>query len=169
MLIKIITLKFDTLTENFDDSFLMEFVKDKEIISIRDYFFVRDGVPYLVIITTYRLRPVFEERIESGKGRKENWRNLIGDGDLPLFNTLRNWRSERCKKDGVPPYVICTNEQLAMMVKNRPQSLNKLLEIEGVGKAKVEKYGREILSILRIQNMEGEGEKPVNNDHDPEG
>ncbi len=32
MLIKIITLKFDALTENFDDSFLMEFVKDKEII-----------------------------------------------------------------------------------------------------------------------------------------
>jgi superfamily II DNA helicase RecQ len=72
-----------------------------------------------------------------------------GDGaELPLFNALRDWCAERSKRDGVPPYVICTNRQCAAMVKARPQSLSKLAEIEGFGKAKLEKYGQEILALL---------------------
>lgn len=70
------------------------------------------------------------------------------EAELPLFNTLRNWRTERSKREGVPPYVICTNRQLAAMVKARPQSLTRLADIQGFGKAKPEKYGRDILEIL---------------------
>ncbi len=60
---------------------------------------------------------------------------------MPLFNALRDWRAERSKRDGVPPYLICTNKQLVAMIKARPRSLGKLGEIEGIGKAKLEKYG----------------------------
>jgi superfamily II DNA helicase RecQ len=76
---------------------------------------------------------------------------LGGFDDTPLrdfCNALRDWRSERSKREGVPPYVICTNRQFAAMVKARPQSLATLAEIEGVGKAKLEKYGRDLLAIL---------------------
>jgi superfamily II DNA helicase RecQ len=44
---------------------------------------------------------------------------------------------------------VCTNRQFAAMVQARPQSLSKLAEIEGFGKAKLEKYGQEILALLR--------------------
>ncbi|MBE9594400.1 MAG: HRDC domain-containing protein [Proteobacteria bacterium] len=33
--------------------------------------------------------------------------------DWLLFNVLREWRAERCKEEGIPPYVIYTNLQLA--------------------------------------------------------
>ena len=73
-----------------------------------------------------------------------------------LFNTIREWRTERAKQDGIPPYVICTNIEIAHMVKNRPRSLNKLIEIEGFGKAKIEKYGQELLNLLSQQVAENE-------------
>ena len=44
--------------------------------------------------------------------------------------------------------MVCTNQQLAAMIKARPQSMAKLGTIDGIGKAKLEKYGQEILALL---------------------
>lgn len=65
-----------------------------------------------------------------------------------MFNALRDWRAEQAKEDGVPPYIICTNKQLGAIVKARPGSLSQLGEIDGIGKAKIEKYGQIILGML---------------------
>jgi superfamily II DNA helicase RecQ len=78
---------------------------------------------------------------------------------MPLFDTLRTWRSERAKQDGVPPYIICTNQQLAQMVATRPDTLAGLGKIHGFGPTKSEKYGQEILTLL--QPEEGAGEQCV--------
>ena len=72
----------------------------------------------------------------------------MAETDLPLFNALRGWRAERAKRDGVPPYLICTNKQLAAMVNARPGSLTRLGAIEGIGKAKLDNYGQELLALL---------------------
>ena len=77
----------------------------------------------------------------------EEWRKLLDDESMPLFNTLRQWRSEKSKKDGVPPYVILNNKQLAEVCQRRPQSKYDLMKVEGIGKAKAEKYGDEILKV----------------------
>ena len=42
----------------------------------------------------------------------------------------------------------CTNLQLVAMSEARPQSLSKLGPVAGIGKAKLEKYGQEILALL---------------------
>ena len=55
------------------------------------------------------------------------------------------------EQEGLPPYILFTNEQLAQIVKRRPQSLPDLMKIDGVGKAKVEKYGNDILNITKIE------------------
>ena len=44
--------------------------------------------------------------------------------------------------------MVCKNQQLAAMIKARPQSMAKLGTIDGIGKAKLEKYGQEILTLL---------------------
>ncbi len=69
---------------------------------------------------------------------------------MGLFNLLRDWRSQRSKKEGVPPYILFTNQQLTDIVKKRPQSLAELTQIAGIGKGKADKYGEEILSISKI-------------------
>lgn len=76
---------------------------------------------------------------------------------MSFFNLFRERRSKKSKKEGVPPYVIFTNNQLASIVKKRPQSLSELSEIEGIGKAKLEKYGQEILEISKINIGENKG------------
>jgi len=82
------------------------------------------------MVVTYDLKPVAIAETSYNKKpvRDETWRNLLTEEDIPLFNSLRDWRIKRCKEDGVPPYIVCTNHQLALMAKNRPQNLNKLME-----------------------------------------
>jgi hypothetical protein len=111
MLIKIITLRFSAALDRFDDSPLTEYIKDKSVVSLREHFFMRNETPYLAVVVVYE--PVLETLAakQAGKPRQrdESWRALLSDADMPLFDSLRSWRGERCKKEGIPPYVICKN------------------------------------------------------------
>lgn len=156
---RVITLRFNGLLDGFDDTPLREFIKDKEVISVRDHFFVRNEQPYLAVLVNYTLKPMATEAAASKPGqelkrRDETWRQYVADADIPIFNALRDWRLARCKQDGLPPYVICTNRQLAAIVAARPQSLGQLGEIEGFGQAKLERYGADVLAVLAHEQKE---------------
>ena len=58
-----------------------------------------------------------------------------------LFEILRKLRSEIAKEEEVPAYVIFNDATLRQMEAERPMSDEEFLNIEGVGKAKLEKYG----------------------------
>jgi len=150
MQMRIFTLRFNPVTEGFDDSPVAEFVKDKEVLSIDNHFFVKDEVPYLAIVVRYRtvVPPAPAATVKPEKRRDESWRELLTEADWPLFNTLRTWRSELAKEQGIPPYVICNNRQLAEVVKSRPRTLAALGRIEGFGEAKLKKYGKDLLAFL---------------------
>ncbi|HET9356277.1 MAG TPA: RecQ family ATP-dependent DNA helicase, partial [Sphingomicrobium sp.] len=62
-----------------------------------------------------------------------------GGADLPhdpLFEALRNWRRERAKAQGVPPYVIFHDSTLRAVAAARPANLSGLSLIEGIGDTK---------------------------------
>lgn len=163
MLVCVFTLKFDPTLGSFDDRGLRDFVKDKEILSIHDHFFTHDEAPYLAVVVTYNLlRPeegkktVPEQKEKKEEGR-EKWRQLLEEADWPLFNTLRDWRNGLAREEGVPPYVICSNRQLAQIAHQRPDTLQKLAAIEGMGKTKLERYGAALLQAVELPEEE-EGE-----------
>lgn len=151
MLIKIISLTFDSAYGGFKDDDVREFLKDKELVSVRDYLFVKNDVPYLIFVLKYfPHRAEVDPKFSSKEKKEEPWRTSLSEHDMGLFNLLRDWRSQRSKKDGVPPYILFTNQQLTDIVKKRPQSLAELTQIDGIGKGKSEKYGEEILAISKI-------------------
>lgn len=145
MLLRTFTLKFNSVTERFDEDELQEFIKDKEILAVREHFFIKHETPYLVVFITYLPG---NRDIASGKKQHDSWRDRLADDQVALFNTLRNWRAERAKQEGVPPYIICNNRQLAQIAATRPSTLDGLANIHGIGKAKIEKYGKELLALL---------------------
>jgi DNA helicase-2/ATP-dependent DNA helicase PcrA len=61
---------------------------------------------------------------------------------------LREWRLERAKVDGVPPYVVFHDSVLHAIAEQRPASLGELAQISGVGPAKLERYGTDVLAAL---------------------
>ena len=67
---------------------------------------------------------------------------------LELYERLRAWRLEKARADSVPPFVIFSDETLRGITALKPQTPQALLAIRGVGPAKVEKYGVEVLAIV---------------------
>jgi DNA helicase-2/ATP-dependent DNA helicase PcrA len=66
----------------------------------------------------------------------------------PLFERLRGWRRDRAAADGVPPYVVFHDKTLALIAEAKPRSSVALLEIAGVGPAKVERYAEDVLALI---------------------
>jgi len=66
----------------------------------------------------------------------------------PAGQKLREWRLERARRDAVPPYVVFHDSVLHAIAHAQPASLGELSQIAGVGPAKLERYGDEVLAAL---------------------
>jgi len=71
------------------------------------------------------------------------------DEDPRGHDALRKWRSDRARRDGKPPYVIFTNNQMIALAQRRPTTKVALGEVPGVGEAKLAAFGDELVALLR--------------------
>ncbi len=91
-------------------------------------------------------RPAREKNI----GRKEHVE--LSPTTHGLFERLRAWRAQTAKTHGVPAYVIFHDATLREIADARPQSLDQLRGITGIGAKKLEAYGEKILTeVARIE------------------
>lgn len=67
----------------------------------------------------------------------------------PLWEALRACRKRLADEHGVPPYVIFHDATLAAMAAERPDSAAAMLNLPGVGQAKLARYGDAFLEVLR--------------------
>lgn len=76
-----------------------------------------------------------------------------------LFEILRKIRYEIAKEEDVPAYIIFSDAALRQMEIQRPMSDEELITIDGVGKAKLEKYGEAFIKAI-IDFQKNKASKP---------
>ncbi len=69
--------------------------------------------------------------------------------DTPLFEALRLHRKQLAQEQGVPPYVILHDKTLVAICEQRPDSIEELELIPGIGARKLELYAAELIRITR--------------------
>ena len=67
----------------------------------------------------------------------------------PTFERLKAWRRDRARADGVPAYVVFHDATLAAIAELAPGDLAGLATVSGVGPTKLERYGDEVLAVVR--------------------
>jgi DNA helicase-2/ATP-dependent DNA helicase PcrA len=67
--------------------------------------------------------------------------------DDALFESLRDWRRQRAKEENVPAFCVFTDATLTALAEIRPADNAELIAVPGVGKAKIDKYGADILGL----------------------
>jgi ATP-dependent DNA helicase RecQ len=72
----------------------------------------------------------------------------LAKADEILFELLRNWRMDEASRQNKPPYVIFHDATLRDIAVLHPQSFNDLSAINGIGEAKLERYGAAVLEIV---------------------
>lgn len=73
----------------------------------------------------------------------------LDDSDREMFEQLRVLRRELADEAGVPAYIVFGDKVLLEMATRRPASERELLQVSGVGEAKLERYGAAFLRALR--------------------
>ena len=71
-----------------------------------------------------------------------------GANDDPLWQALKAKRLELAREQGVPPYVIFHDSTLLEIHNRKPQTLDEMGQISGIGQAKLQKYGDAFLQVL---------------------
>ena len=66
-----------------------------------------------------------------------------------LFEKLAALRKKIAAETGVPPYVVFHDDTLHAMCRALPADLEALKSIQGVGKAKLDKYGDAFVAVIR--------------------
>ena len=72
----------------------------------------------------------------------------VNPEDTRLWDALRACRRELADEHGVPAYVIFHDRTLHEMMLMRPRNADELLAVNGVGQAKLERYGERFLEVL---------------------
>ena len=162
MKLKVFTFRFSGSTDGFNDEPLQAFIADKEVIEFSEHFFVHEKTPYLTLLLSYRLL----NHDQGGKSkRRQDPRKELDDREKQAYDALRAWRAARARQEGIPPYMIANNKQLAGMIKRGAATKVSLAGVEGIGEAKIARYGDEILQTIAEHLVP---EKVDDNDSDKE-
>ncbi len=85
-----------------------------------------------------------------GGGEAKPASELVLEGaDARLFASLKTLRSSIAREEKVPPYVVFTDRTLAEFAARKPRTPASLLEVRGVGQAKLDKYGERFLAVIK--------------------
>jgi superfamily II DNA helicase RecQ len=65
-----------------------------------------------------------------------------------MIERLKTWRLDQGRAQGVPAYVVFNDKPLEALAALRPATSEALLGVPGIGPAKLDAYGDELLDVL---------------------
>lgn len=138
------------IEKSMEYSILSVTAKGRELLATREKVF-------LPVVFTGRGAKKSEASAKKSKPefalhKKGSAFEAISDTDaegLRICNALKEWRKKTADKSNVPPYVIFGDKTLVEIALKKPQTSAELLEIYGLGDAKVRKFSSAILKIIR--------------------
>ncbi|MBE3639135.1 DNA helicase RecQ [Mangrovicoccus algicola] len=80
--------------------------------------------------------------------RRPAAKEMVPEEDAPLFSALKAKRRALAEAQQVPAYVVFNDKTLAEMAERRPQGLDEMARIGGVGAKKLEAYGAAFLEVI---------------------
>ncbi|HFK1762837.1 ATP-dependent DNA helicase RecQ [Bacillus wiedmannii] len=118
----------------------IEFLISDELIAV-------EHGTYPTLKVTEKGREVLLSKVNVLRKERVETRQIVQDH--PLFEVLREVRKEIAQGEGVPPFVIFSDQTLKDMCAKMPQSDSELLTVKGIGEHKLVKYGSHFLQAVQ--------------------
>ncbi len=129
---------------------LNRFCASHSVVTLEHQLVQAGAASFWAVAVTVRDGPTALERSAPQRtGAKVDYKEVLNEADFRLYSALRELRKTVAQQEGVAVYAVFTNDQLAAMVTGRVATPTALREIEGVGPARVDKYGATFLAPLR--------------------
>ncbi len=134
---------------------LNRFLATHRVLSVERHL-VADGGSSVWAVCVQYTPGVAKGAASPSKGKEAiDYREVLPKAQFEVYAQIRSLRNVTAKGQGVPPFALFNNAQLAEMVTRPVRSLEEMREIEGVGPGKIAKYGSLFLTNLEPLLPEG--------------
>jgi ATP-dependent DNA helicase RecQ len=92
-----------------------------------------------------------QKKVKAKKTKKSSTPDVsraLSPDETDIYEQIKDWRTQKAKKLGVPAYRVLSNKSLSSLLELKPQTNEELHEVHGIGAAKVEDFGPEILNFF---------------------
>jgi GTPase SAR1 family protein len=141
------TLGFTTDNKTIEKDIHKQLDAFEELLATKQLYFLNLGDGFKVQkFLELRAKSVFLAKEKPKKPRK-----AIVDGttNVELYELLRVLRNDIAQKNDLVHYQVFTQKALYEICETLPMNTKQLLAVNGFGKVRVEKYGDEILKVIR--------------------
>ncbi|MBX3733497.1 MAG: HRDC domain-containing protein [Verrucomicrobiae bacterium] len=83
-----------------------------------------------------------------GAATRVDYREILPPKQFEVYARLRALRKTLSDREGQPPFAVFTNAQLAEIVRRECRTVDDLKGIDGLGEARIARYGAEVLASL---------------------
>jgi DNA-directed RNA polymerase subunit F len=142
------TLGFTTDNKALEKDIIMQLDVIEELLSTKQLYFkeITQGFNTKVFLQL-RAKSVF---LVKEKPKKPTKSAIDATKNIELFELLRELRNIIAKREDLIHYQIFTQKSLYAMCEILPITIDELRQIHGMGKTRVEKYGNEIIEVIRM-------------------
>ena len=144
-------------SDGAEEADMNRFLAMHRIVSIRTQWVMRGDVPYEVFTVEYQGEAPAKKDQPS---QRIDYRDELEPEQFIRYCKMRDERKKIADNEAIKAFMVFTNEQLAAIARIENPTLADLKKINGVGEAKVEKYGARIIESIREQSKDvesGEG------------
>ncbi len=125
------------------DMQVKEEISEKEMLEVANYFLEKNQPNRLDYAEKY------ERILKQIKNTESNASQVTDNARDALIAKLKAFRLERSRQEKIKPYYIFNDAQMESLIEQNPKNEEELCQVPGFGKKKADKYGKEILEILR--------------------
>ena len=139
-------------------------ISEDKMKSIGEFFIINNKSIRFDYNKKYGLTEMdFMEEILEEKVEEEIVENIIEEVVEPEVNEvikkektyeelvaeLKEYRLRKSREEKIKPYFIYTNDMMEEIIRIRPRDKKELIEIKGFGPVKIDKYGQDIVDIVK--------------------
>ena len=125
---------------------LNKFLRSHRVLAIQREFVSESENSYWAVAVEF-IGDQADALGSTGKSHVD-YKEILSPDDFTVFARLRELRKHIADAEGMPPYIIFTNEQLAEFIRTKVKTKSAMGKIKGIGEAKLKKYADRFLEVL---------------------
>lgn len=125
-----------------------------EVVSLINYLIANSyleltGTQYPVVHVTNRGWDILDGKKQVFRKIDKKPINYTSADESDVFLALKKTRLDIAHEQGVPAFMIFSDRSLRDMAEKMPQTDSEMLEVSGVGQAKLERYGERMIETIK--------------------
>ena len=96
----------------------------------------------------HHVKTATTQKLERSNRKSTAAAGLASEADQALYEQLKAARGVLAKTKKVPAYVIFHDKTLVELAQQKPDTLEGMLDISGIGETKLKRYGQPLLDVI---------------------